>query len=545
MKAILIDGYIDEPAALGVPPYISPYIRYIYGALLMKGFDVIYKTIDSIRKGNEWKFNTDYIIIYGGTTVPGHYLSGTPVFLSEVRRIIKENLHSKIFIGGPIAKAYTIKGGSKAITSEFEGATVIPGDIWAFFYNFPYASLSEKDTYKMINDLSIAGAEILKAHPDFPDVICEIEVSRGCERKSFCSFCTEPILHGRLRSRDVEGIVKEVEILCKNGCRAYRLGRSANIIAYMSDKNNGFPSPGAILDLYSGIRNVCPDLEVLHTDNANPSYIVKYEKEARKVIEIITEYNTPGDVLAFGAESFDENVLKKNNIGSGPKEVRKAIKIVNEIGSLRVNGIPKLLPGINLLYGLIGETEDTYEKNYAFLKEVLDDGLLLRRINIRQVMVYPDTPLYRYYQTHKFKLNKKLFNYWKEKIRKDIDEPMIKRVFPKGAVIKGAIPEKKKGNITFMRPLGTYPVLIGTYSKANEKSDMIIVAHGRRSLTAVRAPFDINEASFKELLSIEGIGRSRAEEIIMKRPFKDVKYMKEKLDKETFEAIKDLLEVNQ
>ena len=122
---------------------------------------------------------------------------------------------------------------------------------------------------------------------------------------------------------------------------------------------------------------------------------------------------------------------------------------------------------------------------------------------------------------------------------------MIKRVFPKGAVIKGAIPEKKKGNITFMRPLGTYPVLIGTYSKANEKSDMIIVAHGRRSLTAVRAPFDINEASFKELLSIEGIGRSRAEEIIMKRPFKDVKYMKEKLDKETFEAIKDLLEVNQ
>ncbi len=545
MKAVLIDGYIDEPATLGVPPYISPYIRYVYGALLLKGFNVVYRTIDAIRNEDTWEFDSEYIIIYGGTTVPGHYLSGTPILLSEVRKIVSKNPHSKIFVGGPLAKAYTIKGGSKAIIPEFEGAITVTGDIWAFFYNFPDSNPDEKDSYDMVNKISIAGAEILKNHPNFPNVLCEMEVSRGCERSSFCSFCTEPLLHGRLRSRDVEGIVREVEALCKNGCRAYRLGRSANIIAYMADKNDGLPSPQALLDLYSGIREVCPELEVLHTDNANPSYITKYERETRKIIETIVKYNTAGDVLSFGAESFDETVLRKNNIGSYPEEVRRAIETVNEIGGIRENGVPKLLPGINLLYGLIGETKDTYEKNYTFLKKILDDGLLLRRINIRQVMVYPNTPLSRYYRLHKFKLDKKLFNYWKEKIRKDIDEPMIKRVFPKGAVIKGALPEKKKGNITFMRPLGTYPILIGTYSKVRGKSDMMVVAHGRRSVTAVKMPFDINKVSFEELLSIDGIGRSRAEEIIMKRPFKDVKYMKEMLDEETYKAMESLLEVNQ
>ena len=544
MKAILIDGYIDEPAALGVPPYISPYIRYIYGALLLKGFDVVYKTIDSIRDENTWEFDSEYIIIYGGTTVPGHYLSGTPLLLSEVKKIISKNPHAKIFIGGPLARAYTIKGGSRAITPEFEGAITVTGDIWAFFYNLPDASFEEKDSYDIVNEISIAGAEILKHHPKFPNVICEMEISRGCERSSFCSFCTEPVLHGHLRSRDVEGIVKEVEALCKNGCRAYRLGKSANIVAYMSDKNGGLPSPQALLDLYSGIKQACPKLEVLHTDNANPSYIARYEKETRKIIETIVNYNTAGDILSFGAESFDENVIRKNNIGSHPKEVRKAIEIVNEIGGVRENGVPKLLPGINLLYGLIGETKETYEKNYIFLKKILDDGLLLRRINIRQVMVYPNTPLFRYYKTHKFKLNKKLFNYWKEKIRKDIDEPMIKRVFPKGAVIKGALPERRKGKVTFMRPLGTYPILIGTYSKVDGKTNMLVVAHGRRSITAVKSPFDINNASFDELLSIDGIGRSRAEEIIMKRPFEDVKCIKEKLNEGTYKAIEKLLEVN-
>ena len=91
MKAVLIDGYIDEPAALGMPPYISPYIRYIYGALLLKGFDVVYKTLDSIRDEGIWEFDSEYIIIYGGTTVPGHYLSGTPLLLSEVKKIISKN----------------------------------------------------------------------------------------------------------------------------------------------------------------------------------------------------------------------------------------------------------------------------------------------------------------------------------------------------------------------------------------------------------------------------------------------------------------------
>ncbi len=33
-EAYILDGYVDEPACLGVPPYVSPYIRTVAGALI-------------------------------------------------------------------------------------------------------------------------------------------------------------------------------------------------------------------------------------------------------------------------------------------------------------------------------------------------------------------------------------------------------------------------------------------------------------------------------------------------------------------------------
>ncbi len=546
-KAILVDGYIDEPAALGVPPYISPYIRYIYGALKREGFDVTYKTIDQIREENLWSLESDILVIYGGTTVPGHYLSGTPILLSEIKKLVTNSKASVKIVSGPVARSYTIRGGTVSTVPKIEGAITVDGDLWAFLPQFFKGETTPdiKDTYELVDELAQFGAYLIKDHPGFPNVICEIEVSRGCERAIFCSFCTEPIMHGRLRSRNIKGILREIEALCKAGCKAYRLGRSANILAYMAEKNGFKIDVQAIKDLYMGIRQVCPDLEVLHTDNANPAFIVDNLPESIKAIETVAKYNTPGDILSFGAESFDPKVIKMNNIGSPPEKVKKAIKIVNEIGGYREDGIPKLLPGINLLYGLIGESEKTYQINYEFLKNVLEEGLLLRRINIRQVMVHPGTPLFRYYQTRRFRIKKKLFQYWKEKIRKEIDLPMMKRVFPKGTIIKGAIPESKKGKLIYARPLETYPVLIGTYSKIEGKSDMIVVDHGSRSLTGVKFPFDINKASFEELSSIEGIGNARAREIILKRPFKSLQDMERRLDAATFQALKPLVEKSQ
>jgi len=160
---------------------------------------------------------------------------------------------------------------------------------------------------------------------------------------------------------------------------------------------------------------------------------------------------------------------------------------VNRIGGFLKDGIPTLLPGINLLFGLIGETSNTYDINFDYLKKMLDQGILLRRINIRKAMVFPETPLYRYTQKHKIKTHSREFRKFKEKVREEIDMPMLKKIYPYGTLINDVIIEYNKGNISFGRKLGTYAILIGIRKKIKPgiKVDVRVTDHGYRSITGV------------------------------------------------------------
>src|SRR5574337_671252 len=106
MRVLIIDGYVDEPACLGVPPYISPYPRYIAGALVEKGIrreDIFYRTIDQLRLSKE-QIKFDIIITVAGTTVPGKYLKATPITRREIREI--SHLEGIKIIGGPVRMGF-------------------------------------------------------------------------------------------------------------------------------------------------------------------------------------------------------------------------------------------------------------------------------------------------------------------------------------------------------------------------------------------------------------------------------------------------------
>ena len=109
IKTALIDGYLDEPSALGVPPYISPHIRYTYGALLHGGIPeemISYYTIDQLRE--KWEEilqeleGFDLVIIIAGTTVPGNYLGGKPISFKEIREIGNSLFYPQKVLGAPL-----------------------------------------------------------------------------------------------------------------------------------------------------------------------------------------------------------------------------------------------------------------------------------------------------------------------------------------------------------------------------------------------------------------------------------------------------------
>ncbi|MDD5419532.1 MAG: radical SAM protein [Methanomicrobiaceae archaeon] len=526
-EAVIIDGYVDEPACLGVPPYISPYIRSVAGVLVEHGHAPRYLTIDRLRDDTRLigsLSRASIVVMIAGVTVPGSYIGGKPATLTEIQQIGVQAKAPTTAIGGPIAFGYAPQGGRKAIRQAIAGFDVtLRGPPAAALDSYLRGgSAAGSHDYAKLDRWSILGSPIIAQHPAFPFVVCELETASGCPRAAVggCSFCTEP-LYGLPRYRTVEGIAGEVGALYRNGARHFRLGRQPDLLAYGTGGRAEFPKPrpDLIEALFASVREAAPDLLTLHIDNINPGTIARHEEASRAALEAIVSGHTPGDVAAFGMETADPAVVSANNLKALPEDVFRAIEITNEVGGRRREGIPELLPGLNFVMGLAGETWQTYALNEAFLERVLKSGLLVRRVNIRQLMPFEGTPAY---ENNTLGLHGARYRTFKEHVRKHFDRPMLERVFPRGAVLRHLVVEIS-GSTSFARQLGSYPILAGIPLSLPVRTvlDAVVVDWGMRSVTALPCPVDINGLPVSALRRIPGIGKKRAAAIAAKRPFPD------------------------
>ncbi|MDP2750037.1 MAG: radical SAM protein [Nanoarchaeota archaeon] len=505
MKAVIIDCYTDEPAGLGVPPYIGTYPRYIAGALKKekKAEHVFYLTIDDLRlkylfddnlkvsnKTNilaknitpNYKeiFNiiekSDLFIVNAGVHTPGKYLSAQPGTLAEIKKIIdkiideKQKNNTRFILTGPAGSLH----GTRLEGGKF--AEKIDKDFMANFteINENYLDINN---YEKIKDYSTAGADIVKQHPDFNSranfLTAEIETGKGCSGN--CSFCVEP--KNRMEFREQKDIISEIKALHDIGVRHFRLGKQTCFYSYKRANSS------EIIKLLRGIREACPKIKTLHIDNVAPNAVVN-AKESEEITKAIVEFCTPGNIAAFGVESFDNEVIKANNLNSDPETTLKAVEMINKHGAVRGgNGMHKFLPGINLLFGLNKESKKTHEENMRWLEKITEKNLI-RRINIRQVAILEGTPLLELCGNKYLRKNKKYYWKWREEIRQKIDFPMLKKLLPEGTIMKQLRTEIHDGNTTFCRQAGTYPLIVGVKQKLelDRIVDIKVKSHMLRSI---------------------------------------------------------------
>lgn len=507
ISVLVVDGYIDDPAALGVPPYISPMVRSIAGAALDAGADrVEYLTIDMIRRGVRIP-DASVSVVLSGNTVPGKYLRTMPMSSKELEALL------------PRLKGWRMVGGSAASSPAAERFDFsIRRDIAASLYD----GMTGKEVGERLRTLDewnrwmMLGADIVTRHQDFPEpLIAEVESYRGCHRFSNggCSYCIEPT-KGRPLMRSPDDIIAEAAKLRDLGVRNLRVGGQTCIVSYGSDPDDPVPTPvpEKVDDLFEGLQAL--GFDVLHVDNANPAVIASHPGESSQVLDTLASRCTAGNVLALGMESADPRVVIGNNLNSTSEQVLEAVRMINRAGAERgPNGMPRLLPGINIICGLDGETPETYGMDMAVLERMRDEGLMVRRINIRQVL-----PVRRGFDT---RVDPRRFKRFKEQVRDDIDSAMLQRVVPYGTVLRGVWMELQDGNTTFGRQIGSYPLLVGVPYKVDTEQfrDVFITEWGHRSVTGVTWPFDINRMPMSALAALPGIGRRRAQRLAAERPF--------------------------
>ncbi len=531
MKLVLVDGYVDEPSAFGVPPYISPHARYAAGAAMAAGAEVEYHTIDSLRQRPQ-ELRGDAIAVLASCSVPGKYLRGVPITHAETVDLLREfKRHGgqTILFGDNAAFGFPDHGGGHATTKggrlndHLDHLATRDGDALIrdlFDGKEPHNRFRTMDEW---NEHAILGAPIVAQHPDMgPDghasgasrhniLMAEMDTFYGCVHyvSGGCHFCSDA--KKKPWYRPAEAIIQETQALYDAGVRHFRLGGQTCFWTYeaigVGQTDEPRPNVDATVGLLEGVSEVAPDKKVLHIDNANPAVLATWPDESAAIAQGLVDHGTDGNIAAFGLESADPAVHEAHNLNCTAQQVLEATEMLNKVSGHRgPNGLPYLLPGINLLYGLPGETKETYRLNWEFVQELRRRELKVRRIQIRQLL-----PIRGQKQTIDPKLYKH-FRKQKEQIRDEIDHVVLEEVVPAGTIMRDVYLEKTEPGLTLGRQIATYALLVGIpYETEVERFvDVLITDHGQRSVTGVPVPFHVPTAALKELNALPGIGKKRA-----------------------------------
>ncbi|MCU0914884.1 MAG: hypothetical protein MUC88_10005, partial [Planctomycetes bacterium] len=318
MTRAILDCYTDEPAGLGVPPFIGVWPRYAAGWYDQKP---AYLTIDDLRliryvesvpkvtidppagrthievlnhtrayeELKQILAITDELVIVVGVQTPGKYLSARPGTLHEVTKLLaswkagdrrleaggREDIPTASGLQPPASFRRVLTGPVLTGGTQFRGGAraQVPeaGD-------FDQLRPLVYDTYEQLQPLALKGAHLIRQMPRLANRIVEIETGRGCPREKGCSFCTEPIKQSVLW-RKPELVIEEVKTLMGLGARAFRLGKQSCIYSYEGG------DPQRIEAMLAPLAALAPT--VLHLDNANPMMI----NEQRT--ELFVKYLTP------------------------------------------------------------------------------------------------------------------------------------------------------------------------------------------------------------------------------------------------------------
>jgi radical SAM superfamily enzyme with C-terminal helix-hairpin-helix motif len=542
---LVLDGYEDEPAAFGVPPYVGFHIRYVCGVLEQHKVDYTYMTIDQWRltsqqQREELLRSTDGFVCIAGAVVPGRYIRGTPISRKESTELIRL-LPSDIpaLFGGWAVRGWKQQGWLPLRSNLFLAVQDTDATLHGFLnkgtWKHERRNAEEWTTWAQLGAKSKAVTE----HPDLGTeerkgpLTYEVEVYQGCVRfKRGCKFCIEP-KKGIPIWRTPDDIIKEVKLAHDSGVQHVRLGGMTDTYTYMAegvkDLEYPIPNPEPIAKLLHGLRED-DRLGILHTDNGNPSIIAENIEPSTEITKTLVETLSDGAVLSFGLESADPSVHAANWLNCDAQQLKSALRLINQYGRERgERGLPKLLPGLNFIAGLNGERPETYAMNLNLLRELRSEGLLLRRINIRQVEGegFQEIPQAEFKQ-------------FKSAVRESIDTPLLQELFPLGQILRDVHWETHDGRtrlpvhlteehtgtsihgragLTFGRQIGAYPILIGVpyHIPLESSSNIMITGHGARSITGVEVGLDIDSVTEKQLEAIPGIGKKAAWNLISAR----------------------------
>ena len=176
-----------------------------------------------------------------------------------------------------------------------------------------------------------------------------IKIQDGCDR--FCSYCIIPYARGRVRSRKMENIIQEIEIIAKNGIKEVVI-TGIQIAAYGKD----FSENISLIDLLEKINKV-DNIERIRLGSLEPNLITKEFVNRLKMLDKICNH------FHLSLQSGCDETLTRMNRRYNTDEFKKCVKLLRD-------NFDDVILTADIIVGFPGETENEFLCTYNFLQEI-------------------------------------------------------------------------------------------------------------------------------------------------------------------------------
>ena len=177
----------------------------------------------------------------------------------------------------------------------------------------------------------------------------EIKIQDGCN--NFCTYCAIPFARGRIRSRKKENILKEVEIIAKNGIKEIVL-TGIHIASYGKDWEEDYK----LIDLLEDLNKI-DGVERIRLGSLEPTIITdEFVQRLSKLKKICNHFH-------LSLQSGCNETLKRMNRKYTTEEFKKVTE------RLRKNFQDVNLT-TDIIVGFPGETMEEFNTTYEFLKDI-------------------------------------------------------------------------------------------------------------------------------------------------------------------------------
>ena len=181
-----------------------------------------------------------------------------------------------------------------------------------------------------------------------------IKVQDGCNQ--FCSYCIIPYARGRVRSRKIDSIIKEIEQIAQKGIKEVVI-TGIHVASYGKDFDNENTSKKIrLIDLLEAINKI-DGIDRIRLSSLEPT-IVDEEFATR-----LSKLDKICDHFHLSLQSGCDETLKRMNRKYTTQIYRDAVATLRKY-------YPEASFTTDVIVGFPGETDEEFAKTYEFLKEI-------------------------------------------------------------------------------------------------------------------------------------------------------------------------------